>query len=400
MSMTGSDAAGGRLLVLDDDTDVGATIAAMGRRIGLEARSVSARTDFLALLDSWRPTHIALDLIMPEADGIEILGELGERGGDEIIILTSGAPARVREAAERLGLEHGLSIAGILPKPFSFAALGALIAQPIERPMAGKLAQPQTAGVGVTREHMMRALAERQFSLVYQPKINCREGQLAGFEALARWEHPELGALMPADFIAHAESFGLIDEVTVLLLEEGIGWLSERINDNRLTLAFNMAATTLTRPAIVDCLLQLCADRAFEPGRLIIEIAETGATQDPVRSLDVMTRLRLRGVRLSIDDFGIGYSSLSQLVRLPFSEVKIDKTFIAAASHSSEARSIISAIIGLARSLELETVAEGVEDLASFHQLKSAGCDFAQGYFIGRPMTGDAVMTWMGQPAA
>jgi EAL domain-containing protein (putative c-di-GMP-specific phosphodiesterase class I) len=138
----------------------------------------------------------------------------------------------------------------------------------------------------------------------------------------------------------------------------------------------------------------------LDPSKLILELTETSAMKDPVSSLAFLTRLRMNGVQLSIDDFGTGYSSMVQLVRLPFSEIKIDKSFVGDAMRSSEARAVIQSIVDLGHSLELRVVGEGVEDADTLRYLREIGCDLAQGYFIGRPMPGDAVLEWAAREAS
>jgi len=138
-----------------------------------------------------------------------------------------------------------------------------------------------------------------------------------------------------------------------------------------------------------------CGKWSIDPQRVILEVTESAAMDDPTTALDVLTRLCMKGFRLSIDDFGTGYSSMVQLARIPFLELKIDKSFVMSATKSSESRTIIKAIVGLGQALELKVVAEGVEDQQTLDFLKSLDCDLAQGYFISRPMPSDKVTEWI-----
>ena len=144
----------------------------------------------------------------------------------------------------------------------------------------------------------------------------------------------------------------------------------------------------------VDKLSKICSLYHIDPERIVLELTETSAMVDSVLSLDLMTRFRVKGFQLSIDDFGTGYSSMVQLVRLPFSEIKVDKSFVMNAQQSQESRNVIKSVIDLGHSLGLQVTAEGVEDGETLNYLNGLGCDLAQGYFIARPMPGDAALRW------
>lgn len=385
-----------RLLILDDDPSIGATIALMAQSSHVECRYTSVAKDFYAELQSWQPTHIALDLVMPDQDGIEVLHHLAELGCRASIIITSGVEGRVLEAAQRSAKEHGLNIAGTIAKPFSLAALRGLLAQaPAPVVKTGQVDHSPTAALEVTTEMLVAAMDGGQLHMAFQPKVTCGDGRLAGFEGLVRWQHPEHGAILPDQFIPLVEQTGLSDRLTEIVFETAFGWFSPRRGSD-LSLALNVSAASLGNIEIADRLAGLCGEHAVDPGSIIIEVTESSAMNDQTAALDLLTRLRLKGFQLSIDDFGVGHSSLVQLARMPFSELKIDRSFVMTASHSTESRNIICAIIGLGKSLGLRTVAEGVEDLGTFGFLKDAGCDVAQGYFIGRPMNGEAISRWMG----
>jgi EAL domain-containing protein (putative c-di-GMP-specific phosphodiesterase class I)/ActR/RegA family two-component response regulator len=386
----------GRVLVFDDDSDVGRTIGAIARRMGLEARAVCEPADFIAALDSFAPTHIVLDLVMPKMDGVEALSLLVERGSRAMIIITSGVSGRVLEAAQLSGVEQNLNIAGVLPKPFNAATLRELLTR--TRPAADnppRSSAPRGADVAITRDSLQRGLDQRELELAYQPKIECHSGRLVGFEALVRWRHPTIGLLMPDDFIPLAESTDLIDALTDQVVGQALSWLSGSLARPDLMLSVNISARNLKDVHLADRVSGLCDRHGVAPERLILELTETATMENPVASLALLTRLRMKGFRLSIDDFGTGYSSMVQLVRLPFSEVKIDKSFVIGAAHSEESRAVIKSIVDLGHSLKLKAAAEGVEDPEALSFLKDIGCDLAQGYFIARPMPGDKVGAWV-----
>jgi EAL domain-containing protein (putative c-di-GMP-specific phosphodiesterase class I) len=201
--------------------------------------------------------------------------------------------------------------------------------------------------------------------------------------------------IMPDSFIPRAEEIGLIGEITEYVLEHGMRWLVDIDPTSRYSLSINLSARSLGEPRFADHVSDVCRKHAIEPQRIVLELTETAATEDPVAALDLMTRLRVKGFQVSIDDFGTGYSSMAQLAHLPFSEIKVDKTFVIAAGVSEEARSIIKSTVDLGHTLGMQVTAEGVESQDNLDYLCATGCDYAQGYFIARPMSGDVVAAWI-----
>lgn len=385
-----------KLLILDDEAAMGQTIANIARTAGFEARSVVDAASFFTELETWEPTHIALDLIMPDVDGIEVLRRLGDAGCSASVLITSGVGTRVLEAAKQSALEHGLEIAGVVSKPFSPSKLRALLTNSAPRPSQQISAAVVRPEFTLTAELIDEALAQGQFELAYQPKISCGDGKLAGFEALARWRHPIHGFIPPDRFIIAAESFGLIDRLTERLFDAGLSWFAALSRGRPgLRLSLNVSRRSLGDIAFAERVLAHCSRHGVAPESIILEVTETSALSDPTTSLDLLTRLRFKGFRLSIDDFGVGYSSIAQLVRLPFSELKVDKSFVINAASSAEARTVVRAIIGLAHNLGLEVTAEGVEDETTLSFLRESGCDLAQGYHIARPMFPADVERWV-----
>lgn len=391
----------GRLLILDDDANVGKMIQLIAETSGLAARFMTEPAAFFRAVDEWQPSHIALDLLMPEMDGVQVLGELAERQCRARIIITSGVGTRVLEAAGRSAAERGLDIVGVLAKPFSPAALRGMLgpgqARPVRAPASPAPSGPQAQSFVATEAALREAMGQNQLWVAYQPKIACPTGRLAGFEALVRWSHPVHGLVMPDQFIPFAEQHDLIDALTECVLQRALAWLATAYPgraEDAPTLSVNISARTLKDPAFVERLLESCHDHGVAPERLAFELTETSAMEDPVTSLDLLTRMRMKGFRLSIDDFGTGFSSMLQLVRLPFSEIKVDKSFVMTASRSQESRAVIRSIVDLGRSLGLTSTAEGVEDAETLAYLTEIGCDLAQGYYIARPMPGTAVRAW------
>ena len=391
----------GRLLILDDDLAVGQTLAHLAEDMGLEVLLTTSADEFFATLDWWNPTHVTVDLVMPDMDGVEVIRLLAARGCEARVIISSGVGSRILDAAQRSAAEHGLDIAGVLSKPFLPEALHTLLATEGDAQAMPAAREPALAGnLDVTQTRLRQALDERELHLVYQPKIECRTGAPAGFEALVRWHHPAAGIVMPDQFIQQAETWDLIDELTRRVSETALRWLSQSFAGSAVSMSVNLSARALVDFELGELASDLCRELMLDPGRLIFELTESSAMKDPVAALDVLTRLRMKGIQLSIDDFGTGYSSMVQLVRLPFSEIKVDKSFVCAAAQSAEARAVTKSIVDLGHSLGLQVTAEGVEDAQTLAFLNTLGCDFAQGYFIARPMPGDAVASWIAKRPA
>ena len=385
-----------RLLIFDDDEAVGATLGLIARRLGLEVRLADQIETFLRHLDEWAPTHIALDLVMPKMDGIQVLRLLADRHCHSIIIITSGVGSRVLDAAQRSAEEYELNIAGVLPKPFMSATLRELLLKPSQggaRTLGSATTLPHSEEI--TEDRIRAALERREFKLAYQPKISCATGAVAGLEALVRWRDPNNGLIMPDQFIPHAESSGLIDELTLQICDTALRWMASFLAESDLTMSINVSVRNLNDVGLTDRFSGLCAELRINPARVILELTETSAMIDPAISLSVLTRLRMKGFRLSIDDFGTGYSSMLQLVRLPFSEIKVDKSFVMKATKSQEARTVVQSIVELGHSLGLTVTAEGVEDEETLRLIRRIGCDLAQGYHFARPMPGDQVLSYL-----
>jgi EAL domain-containing protein (putative c-di-GMP-specific phosphodiesterase class I) len=342
------------------------------------------------------PDIITIDLVMPELDGVEIMRLLAERKSQAKIIISSGMGTRVLDAAQRSASHHGLDIAGVITKPISREALRTLVGEGYMRKQSNSPEEKSThyEEFEITKSELQDALERHEFVVAYQPKIECRNGAPAGFEALARWKHPGRGIIMPDRFIPLMEEAGLIDALTSLIFNQSLAWLSQSFVQSDLKLSVNISAKSLVDIQMADTLSNHCLHHQVAPERVVLELTESSAMVDPILSLDLMTRLRVKGFQLSIDDFGTGYSSMVQLVRLPFSEIKVDKSFVMQAQKSQESRTIIKSIVELAHSLDLLVTAEGVEDQETLDYLNSLGCDLAQGYFISRPLPGDAARSW------
>jgi EAL domain-containing protein (putative c-di-GMP-specific phosphodiesterase class I)/ActR/RegA family two-component response regulator len=382
-----------KLLILDDDLAVAQTISFVAESVGFEVRIFDDPNSFLEMAGEWLPTHIALDLVMPAMDGVEVLANLSDMNCQSAIIVTSGMGTKVLESAQIGALERGLNVRGILPKPFKNLMLKELLSDHhIEHHKNGS-SYKRNSSLTVVEQTIAYGITCNQFGLYYQPKIDFKTNQAIGFEGLMRWDHPDFGLILPDAFISVAESTGQIDQMTHQIIRVGLEWLSHL--DSEITLALNISAKSLRDNKLINILVSECSNFNIDPNRIILELTETSTMMDPVESLNLLTRLRIKGFRLSIDDFGTGYSSMVQLARLPFSELKIDRSFIMSMDVSNEAQKIVASTIGLGRSLGLTTVAEGVENLTIHNMLHELDCQLGQGYHYAKPMAPDLATHWL-----
>jgi EAL domain-containing protein (putative c-di-GMP-specific phosphodiesterase class I) len=240
---------------------------------------------------------------------------------------------------------------------------------------------------------LRQAIDRRQLSLQYQPKIELRTGRVIGTEALVRWQHPEHGLILPSRFIGLAEQIGFIKPLTFWVLDQALRQCRRwRETGLEITVAVNLSAGSLHEFHLAEELAQIIEETHAEPSWLELEITESVVMSDPVRAMDILMRLHRMGLRLSIDDFGIGHSSLSYLKRLPVSGMKIDQSFIVEMAKHDDV--IVRSTIDLAHNLGLQVVAEGVETREIWNRLIVLGCDAAQGNYISGPLQPGRFAEW------
>ncbi len=379
-----------RLLIVDDDARVCRLVKRVSEGIGFHTFATDKPTDFPIAYQGFRPDVIVLDLQMGQSDGVELLRYLADQNADEAIVLMSGVDQRIIDTAARLGKSLGLNIVNVLHKPIDINVL---------RTELGPLAEGTiTLGPGgpLHEKDLERAILENQITVHYQPKIALQSGRVTGVEALVRWRQSSDEMIPPDRFIPLAEKTGLIDALTQRVLETSLAdartW-SERWPE--LTLAVNLSPSLLTNLELPDRIASILRSYELDPGRLILEVTESGAMESPDQTMEILARLRLKGVQLSIDDFGAGHSSLLQLYRLPYGELKIERSFVIDALDSQEAATIIHATIELGHRLGLKVVAEGVEDKLTAEWLAQLQCDIGQGNFFSVPLPSAEFLAWM-----
>jgi diguanylate cyclase (GGDEF)-like protein len=338
-------------------------------------------------------------------------GELGERLAAEL-----AQPVHLEEAVVTPDASIGIALGGRRRVGLDRDGTDADLLRQADTAMYA--AKEADATVAVYNPEMDRGRVERlaliadlrialrqephQLAVYFQPKLDLRSGKIVSAEALVRWNHPQLGVLSPDRFVPLAENSGLMDQFTPLVLDAALRecrrWWQQ---GSRVTVAVNLSARNVCDPRLPDIISAALAKVALPPSCLILEITESSIVADPAEALQVLDRIAGTGVTISLDDFGTGYSSLSYLQRLPAQEVKIDKSFVLglASANPQSSRALIASITGLADHFDLRVVAEGVEDEDVMDELRSLGCDVAQGFYIGKPTPARDSDSWLHEPA-
>ncbi|MBA3597737.1 MAG: EAL domain-containing response regulator [Methylibium sp.] len=386
------------ILLLDDDPFMLGMQSRMLRNMGyLKISTAGSAEAALMLLQQQVPHHvdvIVCDLNMPGVDGIEFLQRLNRGSFRGNVILLSGEGARIMHTVQKLLDGSRLVILGALEKPAERGALRALL--DCWQPPVPTV--PQRPVATYTREDLHVAQSERQWVLHYQPKVDVCSGALTGMEALVRWMHPQHGLVPPDRFIALAEGCGAIDALTDWVLQQAMNQVASWQRDGlKIQVAVNVSMESLRTPHFARRVGELAQHSCAAPQDVILEITESRLMSSSPAPLENLVRLRMQRFGLSIDDFGTGHSSLTQLRDVPFTELKVDRGFVQGARNNQIIRPMLEGSIGLAKRLGMKSVAEGVETVDDWRLLREIGCDFAQGWFIGRPMASEQIPAWLEQ---
>jgi diguanylate cyclase (GGDEF)-like protein/PAS domain S-box-containing protein len=368
--------------------------------------------------------HAAGDQLLVEVAG-RLRGALREHdtvarfGGDEFVVLCDDLTdeAQVVTIAERIVGELGAAYRIAGQEVVSSASVGITLS----RRQPGRRADPETlladadaamyrakdrgrAGFELFDEEMRvrtrtrvqlerdlrRALREGDIEVHYQPTVDLRDGRITGVEALARWTHPSRGPIPPATFIPLAEETGLITDLGLHVLEtacrQGEVWRAARAEWGGLLISVNVSGRQVQRAALATDVAEVLRRTGLDPGRLVIEVTESVLMTDIPRAAEALEALKAVGVGIAVDDFGTGYSSLAYLTRFPLDILKVDRSFIDQIVEDGRSLSIVAAVIGLAKALGLQTIAEGVEHAAQLSALRRLGCAQAQGFHLARPL--------------
>ncbi|WP_338763391.1 EAL domain-containing response regulator [Massilia sp. METH4] len=335
---------------------------------------------------------IVLDLSLTGMDGLELIRRLGEDKCRSGVIVVGAQSGDILFSVETMALAYGVDLLGAVAKPVSAQRLQSLVAN-YARP-AGSAAAP--AAPAFTFAEVGKGLQAREFDPFFQPKIELETGQVKGLEMFARWRHPVHGMLGPSAFVPVLEEAGRIDFLDWSMIEKSVA-ACRTLHDQGIPISFsvNVDPGTLSHPQFI-AQIGACLERhRILPGYITFEITESSVLQTDPHFLERLLRLRMMGFGLAIDDYGTGRSNLQLLASIPFSELKIDRSFVDGASKKRAIGTVLKSCLGLARSLDRMSCAVGVETKQDWDFLQGLGCTYAQGYYIASPMPVDEFPKWL-----
>lgn len=387
-----------KILLVDDDPFALELFATQLRSLGMQdIRTCPSAASALALLAHSRSQSpfdlIFCDLNMPETDGVELLRQLAREAFKGGVVLVSGEDDRTLKTVGHLAELRGLELIGTLTKPVAIERLEQVLmrARAVVEPLVSRAKSRR-----YTPQSLQHAIADGQLLCHYQPKVALADGRVVGVEALVRWQHPDDGLVFPDQFIGMAEDNALIGDLTWVVLDSALRqarrWHEAGYD---LSVAVNVSMEGLVDLGFPDAIGQAVAAAGLPAWRLSLEVTESRLSIDRLALLDIVSRLRLKRVGVSIDDFGTGHSSLAQLRDIPFNELKLDRGFVDGVAASAELQAIVGGSMMMARHLGLTVTAEGVEQREDWDYLRESSCDLAQGYLIARPMPGEELTGWV-----
>ncbi|WUR11094.1 EAL domain-containing response regulator [[Empedobacter] haloabium] len=349
----------------------------------------------LAVQGAAPPIDIAvIDLALPGMDGLELIRRLAEEKCRAGLIVVGAQSGDILFSVETMALAYGVDLLGTSAKPATVGRLEKLIAHytPPGTPV------PEPAHPAFTFAEVGKGLQAREFDPFFQPKIELETGQLKGLEMFARWRHPQHGVLGPSAFVPVLEANGRIDFLDWSMIEKSVA-ACRTLHDQGIPISFsvNVAPSTLSHPQFVGQITACLERHRILPGYITFEITESTVLQHDPHLLERLLRLRMMGFSLAIDDYGTGRSNLQLLASIPFSELKIDRSFVDGASRKRALGTVLKSYLGLARSLDRRSCAVGVETKQDWDFLQGLGCTYAQGYYIASPMAVEDVPAWLAE---
>lgn len=380
-------AAGLRFLVVEDQGFQRWTLEQMLRSMG--ADEVLAAENGERALEIIRTTHppidvIVTDLKMPGMDGIEFIRHVGEAISSASFLLVSEQDPSLLASVAAMTEAYGVRLLQALRKPVTRQKLATAISRVREPALAAEVAH------AFTLREIDTGIRNREFLAFFQAKISLATGKVDGAEALARWRHPELGLVLPSSFVHVLESNGKMDAMTLCMLEQAAvacrGW---REHGFATTVSVNVSLTSLADVGLADRLDNAVSLHGLQPEDVVLEVTETAATSHLAHVLENLSRLRMKGFGLSIDDYGTGYASMQQLARIPFTELKIDRSFVQSAVGGGSGRAMLESSLEIAAKLRISAVAEGIANEEQLQLLRSLGCPLGQGNYLAEPMAAD-----------
>jgi len=383
------------ILIVEDDTFQQKLISKMLSTLTLaKITTASNGQEALSKLDKIaEPELILCDLNMPGMDGVEFLRIIASRNLDSTIVLTSSVSNDVISSVKKMVLACGMPDILSLNKPISKIQLEQVLLQSTEQVRRNKVTEKVL--FQPVDDEIITGFDQEQFVVFYQPHINVKTDIVSGAEALIRWQHPKRGVLTPYFFLDQIQQLGLSHQLTLKVINASISACARWHQQGKgFNISVNISPVDLIELDFIDNVIELLKQYQLPAKFLTFEITESDIGPDMAKELEVMCRLRLHGINLSIDDFGTGFSSLSQLISSPFTELKVDQSFVQKMLTDSKSYAAVKASLQLARDLKLKTVVEGVETKAEADAIKALGCDLFQGWLYAPALPENEFLSW------
>lgn len=383
-----------KVLIVEDSPFQRELLCALLAELGLD--QVEQAVDGNAALEVLRACGeelplLLVDLEMPVMNGIQLLQCMSEEQIRAEVMIVSSHDEALIVTVEGMLAAAGMPLLGSLRKPIAGQDLHRLLSR-----SGGKLFPAGKRAPSTCMPSELELAAAIESGCIrpyYQPKVQLSNGQVTGYEVLARWVRPDETLIFPGDFIPLATESGQLGALTFSLVDQVLDDLS-RLADDTISMALNVDISLLANRHFADDLIHRVSAAGRQPSQMVLEVTESALMHDPLVTLGSVGRLRLAGFGLSIDDYGTGFSTLRQLSRLPFTELKIDRAFISEAHRNQRARAILYSAIEMGHKLGLPCVAEGVEHKDDLMLLEKLGCHSGQGYLFARPMPGEQLDVW------
>lgn len=382
------------LIVEDDEFQrrwIGAVLANLG------ARDIAEVGDGMSALDILRTENrridiTFIDLNLPGMDGLELIRRIAAENYRTSVVLISALDGSLLFSVEMMAKAYGIDTLGALEKPATPEAVQTLIDAHDALHLRNK---PNSDAPDFSFGELQQALRSKAFELLFQPKVELATGQLKGVEAFVRWNHPQYGLVAPTPFIPMLEENGEMDALTWIVIEKSlVAWHAWREQGLSITVSINLSPSTLTKLGMANRIIDYVVQQGGDPRSFIVEVTESAAVTNVPYFLENLARLRMRGFGVAVDDYGMGRASKQELMRIPFTELKIDRAFVTGAAQNQALEMVLNSSLEICQRLNRHSVVVGVETQQDWDFLLQRGCTCAQGYYIARPMVADAIPDW------
>ncbi len=333
-----------------------------------------------------------IDLNLPGMDGMELIRHMSKQERSPSIVLASALAPSLIFSVKTMSQAYGVNLLGSIEKPATPDTILNLISLHQSLPEGGTKREMPS----MCLEEIRRGLLNEEFEPFFQPKVEFATGKVNGVEAFARWRHPEHGVLPPASFLPSVQNTEEIAQLDFLIFRKVLNAHQNLQKQHANLLAsINISAISCADPRFVENILAYANQHQLEPNKIAFEVSESAAVANAPNFLENLVRLRMKGFGISLDEYGTAHSSIQHLLRIPFSELKIDRSMILGPKDSPSLEIALDLSIELCRRLDCRSVAVGVETKHDWDLLQRLGCDYAQGYYIAHPMDEEALSLWM-----